>query len=79
MKVGDRLICRKTNIFEGICYYIKGKEYTILNISTHGVFITVSSECGPYEMHKMWLFEESPRFYTIKEMRKQKLERISNV
>lgn len=74
MNVGDKLVCKHTNKF-----HIKNNEYVILKVKDTGwsntLLITVSSELYSIcEIYSIFLFRDY--FYTNKELRKNKLDKL---
>ncbi len=79
MDVGDEMYCKKSR--DGVEHYLtKGKTYIVLTIGKFSFEIigdtdeVVGFYCGTYNNHH---FNYKDYFYTIREMRKLKLEKIN--
>jgi len=89
-KIGDKIICKKSYIITK-CYYISGKMYEVLEIDCvpnkpfFGSYIWTTSESD----YKYWIWSGEGEnknylrfedyFYTEKELRKAKLEKLKNI
>lgn len=78
INIGNKLLCK--NNYE---HFLKGLEYTIVSIDKSVMSVLMSKELllsdSLYSYSNSWWFEVlnlSKYFYTIKEMRKIKLERL---
>ena len=80
---GDKIICKKEVSFSNIKYYTVGESATIISIwndtfLNNVVFLT----CKIRNVHGSYEFgfetkEIKKHFYTLKQIRKQKLEKIN--
>lgn len=91
MRVGDKILCKESFLHATLnWYYIKGKTYEILDITNNNGICILTTSCeiegkkyriyskdGGWNPGWTTLFEY--HFYTDKELRKLKLERLSNV
>ena len=86
MKVGDKVYCKKSNVYFDYVINKKGTIYTVIEISSNTVTLSCEESFsldtwsyifgkGGYEIYRVFLFPE--HFYTIKEYRKLKLEKIN--
>ena len=80
MKVGDKLVCikkRKHRTFHKLymSMFVVGDIYTIAYIDDKVIYIDKDNKCG---VGYFTIFEYQNWFMTIREIRKNKLERLRN-
>ena len=86
MKVGDKLICKKTLFCDGASYFTIGSIYSVMELESKDIVIKCNTGCifsgcgflksnkdGFVENHHWLLFEY---FYTEKEIRRMKLDKL---
>lgn len=83
MQIGDNILCKKSLIHNDLEYYTKDKIYDIISITGYSIRIsddrTSSSEFRLYTPNNDEYKLEDYFCTNIKDLRKQKLEKLSNV
>lgn len=83
MQIGDNILCKKSLIHNDSEFYTKDKIYDIISITAYSIRIsdnrTSSSEFRLYTPNNDEYKLEYYFCTNIKDLRKQKLEKLSNV